>query len=196
MHLFGHIPVANISLTCVQVWFTVKACFHWWLFWPDHNAEAGKFRDNIDYNTERPYRQYTYHGLGLRQAAPFFRQFWSECYCVGHRRSARNSIWTSRTSVNSFIVWLIISFLCNRLQVHSLKLILFYTWHHTTSILICLHSKIVSSLTLYQNLFSDCWNIFGRFQNLLIWTCDKPRAYIIFFCICLLLLFILLFVRI
>jgi hypothetical protein len=88
---------------------------------------------------------------------------------VGHRRSARNSIWTSRTSVNSSIVCLIISFLCNRLQVHSLKLILFYTWHHTMSILICLHSKIVSSLTLYQNLFSDClWQI-SKFVYLNMW---------------------------
>jgi hypothetical protein len=45
---------------------------------------------------------------------------------VGHRRSAGNSIWTSRTSVSS-IVQFIVSLLCNELQMNCHEVILQHT---------------------------------------------------------------------
>lgn len=120
--------IRHISLTCVHIWFTIKTCFYWWLFWSNHNVETGEFRNNIDYHIERSYREYTHHGLGLGEAASLLRQLWSECYCVGHRRSAGNSIWTSRTSV-SFMVQFFVSLLCNNLQMNCLEVIL---WHTNT----------------------------------------------------------------
>ena len=162
-----------ISLTCVHIWFTIKTCFHWWLFWSNHNVETGEFRINIDYHIERSYREYTHHGLGLREAASLLRQLWSKCYCVGHRRSARNSIWTSRTSVSFIFNFLWV--LCVKLQMNCLEVIL---WHTNTQ---------QGSFNLYafwncqqhniwpQQSFLKSWHLLYRGQILkfICWMCEK-----------------------
>lgn len=156
--------ISHISLTCVHIWFTIKTCFHWWLFWSNHNVETGEFRNNIDYHIERSYREYTHHGLGLWEAASLLRQFWSECYCVGHRRSAGNSIRTSRTSV-SFIVQLFLSLLCKKLQMNCLEVAVWHMNTHNIAVVIYMPSEIISNTTLDCSRVFWCHSILYRGQN-------------------------------